>query len=115
MCFNRLMNFHVVRSTRPCSYTALYFIGKTEFRTPRDPGHQSRVPDYPDPQYYLSYTQKYFFRAEALRHLRVEQYTRPWAVGGNSNGVFISGASRSWGVLWLFREGAGMETHRSHP
>ena len=109
------MNFHVVRSTRPCTYTALNFIGKTEFRTSRDPGHQSRVPDYPDPQFYLSYTQKYFFRAEALRHLRVEQYTRPWAVGGARTEYAYQGRRVPGLCCGCFRAGAGMEPHRSHP
>ena len=73
MVFNRILNFHVVRSTRPCQYTPACFIGRREYRNLRDPGHVQRVPDYPDPKYYLNYTQKYFFRNPALRHLRVEQ------------------------------------------
>ena len=73
MAFNRILNFHVVRSTRPCQYTPACFIGRREYRNLRDPGHVQRVPDYPDPKYYLNYTQKYFFRNPALRHLRVEQ------------------------------------------
>ena len=35
-----------------------------------------RHPTYPDPHYFLNYTQKYFFRHESLRHLRVEQFNR---------------------------------------
>ena len=73
MAFNRMMNFHVVRGTRPCQFTPACFIGKKEYRNLRDPGHMQKHPDYPDPKYYLSFTQKYFFRNEALRHLRVEQ------------------------------------------
>ena len=73
MVFNRILNFHVVRSTRPCQYTPACFIGKKEYRNLRDPGHVQRTPDYPDPKYYLNYTQKYFFRHASLRHLRVEQ------------------------------------------
>ena len=73
MVFNRLLNFHVVRSTRPCQFTPACFIGKKEYRNLRDPGHIQRTPDYPDPMYYLNYTQKYFFRHASLRHLRVEQ------------------------------------------
>ena len=73
MAFNRLLSFHVVRSTRPCQYVPACFIGKKEYRNLRDPGHVQKFPDYPDPQYYLNYTQKYFFRNTALRHLRVEQ------------------------------------------
>ena len=69
----RILNFHVVRSTRPCQFTPACFLGNTEFRKVRDPGHVNRLPDYPDPKYYLNYTGKYFFRHASLRHLRVEQ------------------------------------------
>ena len=82
MCFNRLLNFHPVRPTRPCQYTSGNFIGKAAYRNARDPGHIERVPDYPDPQYFLSYTQKYFFRNASLRHLRIEQFTRYQAMAG---------------------------------
>ena len=82
MCFNRLLNFHPVRPTRPCQYTPGNFIGNAAYRNARDPGHIERVPDYPDPQYFLSYTQKYFFRHASLRHLRVEQFTRYLAMAG---------------------------------
>ena len=39
MVFNRILNFHVVRSTRPCQYTPACFIGRKEYRNLRDPGH----------------------------------------------------------------------------
>ena len=71
MVFNRLLNFHVVRSTRPCQYTPTCFIGKKEYRHLRDQSHVNKNPDYPDPEYYLTFVQKYFFRNEALRHLRL--------------------------------------------
>ena len=58
MAFNRMMNFHVVRGTRPCQFTPACFIGKKEYRNLRDPGHMQKHPDYPDPKYYLSFTQK---------------------------------------------------------
>ena len=35
----RLLNFRVVRSTRPCQFVPSSFIGKNEFRNQRDPGH----------------------------------------------------------------------------
>jgi len=85
MVFNRLLNFHVVRSTRPCQFTPACFIGKKEYRNLRDPGHVAKVPDYPDPKYYLTYTQKYFFRHASLRHLRVEQFTRYLAMAGEQD------------------------------
>ena len=40
------------------------------FRSPREPEHLEKHPDYPDPYYYLNPTSKYFFRAQALQHLR---------------------------------------------
>ena len=33
-------------------------------------------PEYPDMEYYLNATQKYFFRSAKLLHLRVEQVNR---------------------------------------
>ena len=39
--------------------------------------NKAKFPDYPQPEYLLSYTQKYFFRHPSLRHLRVEQFNRP--------------------------------------
>ena len=52
------------------------FLGQKAYRNPRDPAHMERHPTYPDPHYFLNYTQKYFFRHESLRHLRVEQFNR---------------------------------------
>ena len=76
MTFNRLLGFHVVRSTRPCVFIPACFLGQKAYRNPRDPAHIEKHPSYPDPQYYLNYTQKYFFRHASLRHLRVEQFNR---------------------------------------
>ena len=59
MVFNRLLNFHVVRSTRPCQFTPTCFIGKKQYRNLRDGNHLRKYPDYPDPEYFLSFTQKY--------------------------------------------------------
>ena len=76
MAFNRLLRFHVVRSTRPCVFIPACFLGQTAYRNFRDPAHIEKHRSYPDPQYYLNFTQKYFFRNESLRHLRVEQFNR---------------------------------------
>ena len=76
MTFNRLLGFHVVRSTRPCVFIPACFLGQKAYRNPRDPVHIEKHPSYPDPQYFLNYTQKYFFRHASLRHLRVEQFNR---------------------------------------
>ena len=85
MAFNRLLSFHVVRPTRPCIFIPACFIGKTEYRNKRDPGHLQKFPTYPDPQYYLTFTQKYFFRDQSLRHLRVEQFNRYLYVAAGEN------------------------------
>ena len=74
----------MVRSTRPCQYTPTCFIGKKEYRNLRDPNHVAKFEAYPDPQYYLSSTQKYFFRHEALRHLRIEQFNRYLSMAGET-------------------------------
>ena len=76
MSHNRLLGFHVVRSTRPVQFIPASFLPNKDRRTPREPSHVADNPDYPDTDYYLSATQKYFFRAPVLRHLRVEQYNR---------------------------------------
>jgi len=48
----------------------------------RTPVHIKKYPEYPDNKHFLLYTQKYFFRNEKLRHLRVEQFTRYWYMAG---------------------------------
>jgi len=76
MAHNRLLGYKVVRSTRPVVYTPTKFAPPREMSTPRQPGHLTHCPDYPNPNFYLSDTQKYFFRHSALRHLRIEQFNR---------------------------------------
>ena len=80
MAHNRLLGFHVVRSTRPVVWTPTEFVPERSSRTPRSDWHIEQQPQYPDPHFYLNHTGKYFFRNEALRHLRIEQYNRYWAV-----------------------------------
>ena len=75
-------SFHVVRSTRPVVFVAPEFVPPRDHRSPREPEHLAKYVDYPDPQYYLTPTLKYFFRARALQHLRIEQYVRYYAVAG---------------------------------
>ena len=76
MAHNRLLNFHVVRSTRPIQYIPAWFVPPKEHRTLRTPQHVRKNPEYPDPTYMINYTQKYFFRSKKLRHMRVEQVNR---------------------------------------
>ena len=70
------MAFKPVRSSRPVQWTPCDFLPNPHYSCRRDDFHLSKFPDYPDPERLLSYTQKYFFRNAALRHLRVEQFTR---------------------------------------
>ena len=76
MAHNRLLGFHVVRSTRPVQFTPTSFVPDKDHRTLRDDSHRFNNPDFPDPEYHLDATQQYFFRHVALRHLRVEQFNR---------------------------------------
>ena len=87
MAFNRILGFQPVRATRPCQFTPASFDGKTEYRNLRDPGHIAKCRDYPDPQCYLSFTQKYFFRDVVLRHLRVKQFNDYLTMSGEATPV----------------------------
>jgi hypothetical protein len=80
MAHNRLLGFHVVRSTRPVIWIPTEFIPDRGSRTPRTPGHLTGNPDYPDPRFYLNHTGKYFFRHQSLRHLGIEQFSRYFAM-----------------------------------
>lgn len=76
MAVNRLCNFHVVRSTRPCQFIPTNFVPGNEYRSKREEGHLAKYPGYPDPECYLNYFQKYLFRPAELLQLRVEQLNR---------------------------------------
>ena len=89
MTHNRLLNFHVVRSTRPVQFTPASFVPDKNQRTLRDPSHIATNPDYPDPVYYLNHTQKCLFRSEQLRHLRVEQFNRYFSLTGDNEACTI--------------------------
>ena len=67
------IGFHVVRSTKPCVLISSQFIPPREFCCPRDPSHVAKNPEYPHPSLYLTQAQKYMFRHQRLRHLRIEQ------------------------------------------
>ena len=79
MVHNRLLGFHVVRSTRPVEWTPPEFIPGRESRTPRTPWHLQQYPEYPDPHFHVGVVGKYLFRSAALRHLRIEPYKRYFA------------------------------------
>ena len=76
---NRLLNFHVVRFTRPVKYSPTVFVPDASSRGLRDAKHLESHPEYPDPICYLDATQLYFFRHADLSHLRLHQYKRYFA------------------------------------
>ena len=61
MADNRLLNFHVVRSTIPVAYHHTEFVPNQWGRTLRDTKHKAKYPAYPDQQCYVNGTQTYFF------------------------------------------------------
>ena len=79
MSHNRLMNYHVVRSTRPVQFIPGEFLPAAALRSRREDGHLQKFPSFPDPECYLSYFQRYLFRPPELLHLRVEQLNRYFA------------------------------------
>ena len=85
MAHNRLLNFHLVRSTQPVQFTPGDFIPSKDSRTTREDSHKQKYPDYPDEQFYLGFTQKFFFRHPNLRHLRVEQCNRYFVLAGDGD------------------------------
>ena len=77
----RLLGFHVVRSTRPCSLLFTNLMQPKEFCAPRDERHLAKFPTYPHPNLILSKTQKYFYRHNSILHLRLEQVVRYYSTG----------------------------------
>ena len=72
LALNRLLGFHVVRSTRSTLFLGSGFLSPSI----RAADHVNNCPDYPDPVRYLGKNQWYFLRAKELRHLRIEQFVR---------------------------------------
>jgi len=100
MAHNRLLGFHVVRSTRPVVWTPTDFVPERSSRTPRPEYHLERYPQYPEPHFFLNHTGKYFFRNDALRGLRLEQYNRYWAtVEEGSGGATLEDTCCEEGIL----------------
>ena len=108
MCWNRLLNFHIVRSTKPIQSAPPVFVGNPDYRYRRDPAHKLRVPDYPDPDFLLNFTQKFFFRHKDLRHLRVEQFNRYFLMAGEAQ---VSSTSEDTVVEEDFAQEV---SHRNH-
>ena len=65
MAHNRLMNFHVVRSTVPTQYIHPQFTVDAQARAERSPEHKEKAA-YPDPDYYLWFHQKYWSRNKKI-------------------------------------------------
>ena len=74
--WNRLLNFHMVRSTKAVVYTPANFVQSPCDSALRSAEHLLHNPGFPDPMYYLNFLGKYFFRNTRLRHLRIEQFNR---------------------------------------
>ena len=105
MTHNRLLNFHVVRSTKPVTFTPADFVAPRGIRIPREQSHMNKHPAYPDTLFYLSHSGKYFFRHPDLRHLRIEQ------VSAAALSVIID-----WGLLSCsFRAVAKTEVQSGDP
>jgi hypothetical protein len=78
---NRIAGYRVVRCTRPVEYIFPQFTADPSRRWRRDPEHKTKNHQYPDPDYYLAPTQKYFFRGPDLRHMRIAQVIRYFSKG----------------------------------
>ena len=80
MCHNRLLNFHVVRSTCQVVFTPTTFVPGERTHTRRPPEHIEKEGNYPDPMFFMGrIQQQYLFRNQRLRHLRVEQFHKYFA------------------------------------
>ncbi len=80
MAVNRLMGFRVVKSTRPVQFINAQFIPPRECRARRDANQKQKPHGYPDEDFNLNATQKYFFRNDRLGKdyaplLVVKEYT----------------------------------------
>ena len=76
MCHNRIMGFHVVRSTVPTLYLWPQFTVDPAARVARAEEHLAKTTQYPDKHHYMNQVQKYFFRNEQLRYLQTGQFFR---------------------------------------
>ena len=66
----------VVRCTKPVEFVMPKFTSDPAGQWARTPEHKHKNPTYPDPDSFLGPTQKYFFRAPELRHMRIGQVIR---------------------------------------
>ena len=61
MAHNRLLNFHVVRSTRPVVFTPAALVPTARTHSRRDVEHKEQKPSYPDPTFFLGRIQEHIF------------------------------------------------------
>jgi hypothetical protein len=80
MAVNRILGFHVVRSTVPTQFIFPQFVSDPGVRIARLPDHCQKYANYPA-EYYLFAQQKYLFRPEGLRGLRIGQFVRYFTFG----------------------------------
>ena len=106
------MGFHVVRSTKPCVLISSQFIPPREFCCPRDPSHVAKNPEYPHPSLYLTQAQKYMFRHQKLRHLRIEQLVRYFS---SSSGASKSEQETNEDTTAPDDEAIGVDVHHRSP
>ena len=74
----------MVRCARNVEFIFPQFTNDPAGQWPRTPDHKEKNPRYPDPEHFLGPTQKYFFRAPELRHMRIGQVIRYFAAAGRA-------------------------------
>ena len=89
MTWARLLQHHIVRSTRAVVWTPPKFVEPPGTASLRTDDHLVKAPKYPDPKNYVSYIGKYLFRRAArfrVRPICVAQTMRT-CLSGTSNFV----------------------------
>ena len=99
----RLLHFLFVRSTRSVVWVPPTFVQDPASASHRTPEHSAKNPTYPDPVYYLSFLGKYFFRNAEMRHMRIEQFNRYFALAEERAVTF----SASVGFSYCTRPASG--------
>ena len=70
MTWARLLQHHIVRSTRAVVWTPPKFVEPPGTASLRTDDHLVKAPEYPDPKNYVSYIGKYLFRRAARFRVR---------------------------------------------
>ena len=83
MTWARLLQHHIVRSTRAVVWTPPKFLEPPGSASLRTDDHRLKAPKYPDPKNYVSYIGKYLFR-------RAGRFcARPKCVAGARRACFV--------------------------